>query len=527
MSDSPAIAIDVGSTFSRVGVFENGQFELVAVDRHNYRTATCVAFTENGPIVGDDAEHQTIKNSKNTIFDVKRVIGRRFEDPFVQSDIKFWPFVIEVDAYNSKIGVNEGGRIKRVFPEEILKIIFTNLKKSAEKHLGKTVNNAVITVPACFNDSQRQAVKQSGIISGLNVLQIINEPTAAVVPYVLNTKLVDQKNVMVFDFGGGTCDVSIVCIENQTIKVKSTAGDFHFGGEDFDNSLINHIINLFKVQHNKDLNGDKEVFCRLRKVSERVKHQLSISTHAIIKIDSLFEGISFESSISRGVFEKLNIELFQKIVPLIEKALFDAKVDKSDIEDVILVGGSSNIPRVQEILQDFFRGKKLNNRWNADDNVVFGAAIQAAILNGDKSSTIQNIHWTDVNPFTLSIYLFGELSNVIIKRNTTIPAKETLTFTIQSGEKNIHLEVYEGEHRLIDENQMLGEFKFSGLPEIQNIFFEIEVTYVINADGILNLSALEKTKKINLKTTKIGKLQQCPICDEFYKDNHIQIYHNA
>lgn len=523
MIKAPAIAIDLGSTYSRVGVFQDGKFDMIAVGRNNHQTATYAAFTDNEQLVGDDAKNQIILNPSNTISDIKRLIGRKFDDPFIQSDINRWPFTVELDSYNYKIKVYHEGKIKYVFPEEILKMIFTKLKSTAETHLGKKVTNAVITVPASFNDSQRQAVKRSGVISGLNVLQIINEPTAAVIPYVLNKKSIGEKNILVFDLGGGTCDVSIVCIDNQTIKVKSTVGDTHFGGEDFNNSLVDHFANSFSIQRGNGLKSDKTAMCRLREVCERAKHELSTSTEAIIQINSLFEGIHFHSSITRSEFEQLNIELFRKIEPLVERALFDAKVDKLLIEDLILLGGSTRIPKVQEILQSFFRGIKLNNSLNVGDNVVYGAAIQAAILQGDKSPAIQNIRWKDVNSFSLSINQFNGISNVFIKRNTSLPTREMVTFTTQDCGQNLCIEVYEGEHKFVDDNQILGSFILSGLPETADNFLQIEVTFIINADGILNVSAKEKNTKKDLKTTKIGQLEECDFCDEFYKDDdHVQ-----
>jgi len=350
----PAIGIDLGTTYSCVGVFQHGKVEIIANDQGNRTTPSYVAFTDTERLIGDAAKNQVAMNPSNTVFDAKRLIGRRFEDTSVQSDMKHWPFDVVSDGGKPKIQVEYKGETKTFSPEEISSMVLIKMREIAEAYLGKTVTNAVVTVPAYFNDSQRQATKDAGTIAGLNVLRIINEPTAAAIAYGLDKKGTGERNVLIFDLGGGTFDVSILTIEDGIFEVKSTAGDTHLGGEDFDNRMVNHFVQEFKRKHKKDLTSNKRALRRLRTACERAKRTLSSSTQASIEIDSLFEGIDFYSTITRARFEELNADLFRSTLEPVEKALRDAKLDKAQVHDIVLVGGSTRIPKIQKLLQDFF-----------------------------------------------------------------------------------------------------------------------------------------------------------------------------
>lgn len=384
--EGPAIGIDLGTTYSCVGVWQHDRVEIIANDQGNRTTPSYVAFTDTERLIGDAAKNQVAMNPTNTVFDAKRLIGRRFSDPSVQSDMKLWPFkVIPGPADKPMIVVNHKGEEKQFSAEEVSSMVLTKMKEIAEAYLGTTIKNAVVTVPAYFNDSQRQATKDAGVISGLNVMRIINEPTAAAIAYGLDKKATSsgEKNVLIFDLGGGTFDVSLLTIEEGIFEVKATAGDTHLGGEDFDNRMVNHFVQEFKRKHKKDINGNPRALRRLRTACERAKRTLSFTAQTTIEIDSLFEGVDFYSPITRARFEELNMDLFRKCMEPVERCLRDSEMDKSSVHDVVLVGGSTRIPKVQQLLQDFINGKELCKSINPDEAVAYGAAVQAAILSGE------------------------------------------------------------------------------------------------------------------------------------------------
>ncbi|CAI8612057.1 unnamed protein product [Vicia faba] len=491
-----AIGIDLGTTYSCVGVWQeqNDRVEIIHNDQGNKTTPSCVAFTNTQRLIGDAAKNQASSNPTNTVFDAKRLIGRKYSDSIVQNDLLLWPFKV-IAGPNDKplILVNHKGEEKHFVAEEISAVILMQMREIAEAFLESPVKNAVITVPAYFNDSQRRATKDAGDIAGLNVMRIINEPTAAALAYGLQKRAncVDQRNILIFDLGGGTFDVSILTIKNKDFEVKATAGDTHLGGEDFDNKMVNHFVKEFKMKNKEDISGNPKALRRLRTACERAKRTLSYETEATIDLDVIHQGIDFSSSITRAKFEQLNMNLFEKCIDTVNSCLVDAKMDKSSIDDVVLVGGSSRIPKVKQLLQDFFEGKELCKSINPDEAVAYGAAVQAALLS-EGSKNVPILMLRDVTPLSLGISKTGYIMSVVIPRNTSVPFKKTQDYVTASDNlSSVSIEVYEGERVISTENNLLGLFNLKlplaprGLP--------LKVCFTIDVDGILNVSAEEET----------------------------------
>ncbi|KAF3095483.1 70-kilodalton heat shock protein, variant 2 [Orbilia oligospora] len=509
---APAVGIDLGTTYSCVGVFRDDRIEIIANDQGNRTTPSFVAFTDTERLIGDSAKNQVAMNPHNTVFDAKRLIGRKFADAEVQSDMKHFPFKIIDKGGKPIIQVEFKGEEKTFTPEEISSMVLTKMRETAESYLGGTVNNAVITVPAYFNDSQRQATKDAGLIAGLNVLRIINEPTAAAIAYGLDKKAEGERNVLIFDLGGGTFDVSLLTIEEGIFEVKATAGDTHLGGEDFDNRLVNHFVQEFKRKHKKDLTSNARALRRLRTACERAKRTLSSSAQTSIEIDSLYEGIDFYTSITRARFEELCQDLFRSTMEPVERVLRDSKIDKATVHEIVLVGGSTRIPKIQKMVSDFFNGKEPNKSINPDEAVAYGAAVQAAILSGDTSSKTQEILLLDVAPLSIGIETAGGVMTALIKRNSTIPTKKSEIFsTFSDNQPGVLIQVYEGERARTKDNNLLGKFELTGIPPAPRGVPQIEVTFDVDANGIINVSAVEKgtgkTNKIVITNDK-GRLSK-------------------
>ncbi|CAB4382132.1 unnamed protein product [Rhizophagus irregularis] len=504
------VGIDLGNAYSRVSVWINDDVEIIVNKWGNRTTPSYVAFTDTGILIGEPAKNQIYRNPYNTVFDIYRLIGRNYNDSNIQLNLKHWPFRVIEKNEKPYVCIKYKGEEKDFAPEEILSMILVEMKETAETFLSTQVKNIVITVPSCFNYFQRQAVKVAGLIAGINVIRIVVGSTAASIAYGLNKITTREKCiVLIIDLGGGTCNVSLLDIRNEIYEVMAVSGNNHLGGKDFDNRLVNHFVQEFKSKFKKDLSSNERALCRLREHCERAKCILSTSTHAFIEIAYLFEDIDFYTSLTRTKFEELNQDLFQPIMKLIEKVFQDSEIDKNHVGEVVLVGGSTRIPKIQRMISEFFNYKELNKSINLDEAAAYGATVQAAILSGKFSGKLRDFLLLDATALSLGIETLGGTFMPFVKRNTIIPAKKSeIISTDFDDQPNILIRVYEGERTQTRDNNFLGKFELSGIHPAPKDVPQIEVAFDIDANGILIVSAVDKSTDRSSEITIEGRLSK-------------------